>query len=354
CFPKKFRVIHFSFVILYERLQGKALWQWCHSYLKYYITSISMQQSLLQRYIADQCTAAEQAEVEEWLSRDPQHRDRLESLKRIWEVPPKEEMEVDARAEWMPFRKKVFGTDSKAAAPISSKPATSQERKRSGRGIMYWAAAATVLLAVGLAYLYGPKPVDEQEQPQLAMKQLTTQKGERASYILSDGTHIYLNAATKVVIPSNFGKQSREVYLRYGEAYFQVAHKPGNPFTVYSREAFTKVLGTKFVVRAYPAQSNVQVVVEEGKVALGTNIHPNEPVAILEQNQLGLLLEADHAQVSQVGNIDQYLGWKSGKLIFNNTPFHEVQKRLERWYNVECTFSGTLIPDRPLTATFEG
>ena len=94
------------------------------------------------------------------------------------------------------------------------------------------------------------------------------------------------------------------------------------------------------------------VVVREGSVALGPEHQTGGPPATLQSGDLGRLGErADRIQTRRV-NADDYLGWVEDRLVFRNTPFPEVARRLERWYNVEVRLEDESLADRHLTATF--
>ena len=63
---------------------------------------------------------------------------------------------------------------------------------------------------------------------------------------LSDGTKVWLNAASSLRFPVQFGKeQAREVYLS-GEAYFEVAKNQKQEFIVHTNSADIHVHGTSF------------------------------------------------------------------------------------------------------------
>src|SRR5690606_14687751 len=67
---------------------------------------------------------------------------------------------------------------------------------------------------------------------------------------LSDGTAVWVNAASELRFPEHFGDAERRVYLK-GEAYFEVAKETKRPFFVETEEVNIRVLGTHFNVSAY-------------------------------------------------------------------------------------------------------
>src|SRR6185437_413334 len=59
---------------------------------------------------------------------------------------------------------------------------------------------------------------------------VTTGVGEQKTIILADGSRVTLNTDSRIIV--DYGKHTRTVILRYGEAYFQVVHNQARPFTV--------------------------------------------------------------------------------------------------------------------------
>src|ERR1700735_5441987 len=116
------------------------------------------------------------------------------------------------------------------------------------------AAAAALLAIVGMILWLAPAP------------DLTTEVGEQRLVTLTDGTHVFLNTATRIAV--NFDAHARWVELKSGEALFDVAKKPSWPFIVQAGDRQIKALGTSFVVRRDPTQTAVTLV--EGTVSVTT------------------------------------------------------------------------------------
>jgi len=85
---------------------------------------------------------------------------------------------------------------------------------------------------------------------------------------LDDGTKARFAPETKITIPKNFGPEMRAVRLE-GSAVFDVAPGIEQQFHVFAKDVDVVAKGTSFTVRAYPGDSAVVVVVNEGSVAIG-------------------------------------------------------------------------------------
>ena len=152
--------------------------------------------------------------------------------------------------------------------------------------------------------------------------------GKRTDVVLSDGTHIYINAGSKLVYPRTFEKGVREVLLE-GEAYFDVARNEKCPFIVKTNGMDVQVLGTSFNVRAYCDEDSTAVVLAKGSVEVGAGKRDGK--IRLAPNEM-LVCTAGTTSVQTV-DVAEYVGWKDDMLVVNGKPVGTVLRQLERYYN---------------------
>lgn len=167
---------------------------------------------------------------------------------------------------------------------------------------------------------------------------LTVPYGKQFDVILADGTFIHLNAGSVLKYPSNFdGNLKREVFLE-GEAYFKVAKNKNIPFIVKTENLDTRVYGTEFNVSAYTNDDTIEVVLVEGIVGIQdmskkSNIS-KDYVMINPSQKASIVKNLGGVKVENV-NVNTYIAWKSGVLMFNNEGIANIFKKLERQFNVE-------------------
>ena len=224
-------------------------------------------------------------------------------------------------------------------------------------------ATATAVAVTIVLWLLGPLETGLQEPSTPSPETFVTQKGQRTSIRLSDGSQVRLNVDSRLTVPPSFGKQKRVVRLK-GEAFFEVREDSTRPFIVRSEGAVTRVLGTTFDVGAYPEEDKVKVIVAEGRVALHAEKSSNsqnvgrqeeDRNVILTKNQVSLIPRNGGQIIRREEDLSEHLAWIDGQLAFNDAPFDEVARRLERWYDIEITLEdGTAIPSGHLNAEFTG
>jgi transmembrane sensor len=104
---------------------------------------------------------------------------------------------------------------------------------------------------------------------------IATQIGQDKVVSLKDGSKLTVGARSSLAVKLDDPRR-REVVLKEGEAFFEVAHNPDRPFYVIAGDAQVRVVGTKFDVRR--VGDDVQVSVLEGRVEVRRRGRDDAPV----------------------------------------------------------------------------
>lgn len=166
---------------------------------------------------------------------------------------------------------------------------------------------------------------------------MTTAKGRQYQLVLSDGTKVWLNAASSIKFPAVFSGKERNVFIT-GEAYFEVAHNAAKPFNVAVNGENIHVLGTHFNVNAYEDELITSTTLLEGSVE------------ITKENTTIKLLPGQQAQLKKTGewnvlkdaDIDGVTAWKDGLFVMKNADIGIVMRQIARWYDIEIIYEGTI------------
>lgn len=174
---------------------------------------------------------------------------------------------------------------------------------------------------------------------------ISTPIGGQFQVVLSDGTKVWLNAASSITFPSQFTGNIREVSTT-GETYFEVATlkngKEKVPFRVNTGGQKIEVLGTQFNVNAYGDQKQYQTTLVEGSI----RISQNKEAKLLKPGQkANISLEKDIINVSEA-DVEKAIAWKNGLFKFDNTDIISLMKQLERWYPIEVVYEGRITNER--------
>jgi len=223
---------------------------------------------------------------------------------------------------------------------INKKQPKSVKTYRSFNSI-WFKIAAVCLLVIGLSAFWNVLRVHNAKNQDLAYNEIIVPLGEKAQIILSDGSHVWINSASKFRYPAKFGEISRDVSLE-GEAFFDVAKRHGKTFVVNTRDVKVNVLGTAFNVKCYPGDKKTQTIVLRGEIKV-EDIHGNHKAIIVKPNEMATLLEKSLTgqKTSQISSItvkkvnpESMVSWKDQLLVFDGESFEDLIIKMQRWFNV--------------------
>ena len=160
--------------------------------------------------------------------------------------------------------------------------------------------------------------------------------GKQYKVVLSDGSLVWLNAASQLRYPVFFSGDTREVELM-GEGYFEVKADTQHPFIVRTGRGAVTVTGTRFVVSAYATDPAMVTGLEEGKVTL----QAKEENRVMQPGQVLAIGENQRIQPSKE-KLQQVLAWKEQKIWFREASFETIFKTLVRWYAISVQFEGNV------------
>lgn len=185
----------------------------------------------------------------------------------------------------------------------------------------------------------------------LIFHEIEVPNGKMFDLELSDGTRVQLNSGTKMKYPIQFLEgQKREVEIN-GEAFFDVAHDRLHPFVVNSEEVTIEVLGTKFNISTYKEELEVGAVLVEGSIRM-TNVFSSNDSVVLTPGTRGYWDKEKHETKVEQVDVEVYTSWMKGEMVFKNTSFGHILKRLERKYDVQIESKNLELNQKIFNASF--
>jgi transmembrane sensor len=161
-----------------------------------------------------------------------------------------------------------------------------------------------------------------------ADKVLTTAKGEFRKVPLQDKTIATINSASRLEVA--FTKDSRNVRLQQGEAWFEVAKDKSKPFVVEAGDARIRAVGTAFAVRRYA--HGTEVLVTEGTVEVWSKDQAAQRRQLTAGERAFLTNQASAISVtSQPTEVDRKLAWREGNLILKNQTLSDAVADFNRY-----------------------
>lgn len=177
---------------------------------------------------------------------------------------------------------------------------------------------------------------------------IATEIGEQRMLTLQDGTRVYLNTDSRVVV--NYDKRQRAVELKSGEAFFEVAKKPPNwPFVVTVDGRQITALGTAFVVRR--DSNRVSVTLLEGKVAVLPTPEPSTPMIPLSPGQRLVLADNRPPKVDEP-SIEKVTAWRSGYVDVVEVSLADAVAEMNRYSRLNVIVAEPETAAIPISGIF--
>jgi transmembrane sensor len=270
---------------------------------------------------------ADSQSYEAWLRQDPRHRRAMEEFSKVW-------LALDGLAEAKRGEKIATFTQAQRRGP-----------RRTHRR-WWFAAAASVLLAI-TAVLWLRQGSEIQT--------LSTAVGQQRNVTLADGSVVSLN--TNTILETDLSRHLRQIYLRKGEAHFQVAHDRSRPFLVHAGEAVVRAVGTEFEVRLHNDQ-HVEVVVNEGRVEVQNTAPSGRGVVLptvraLSAGEALSTASADYAVTPVTPmQLSSELAWREGAIVFDGEPLSEAIAEIERYTDARILITDAHTAALPVGGRF--
>lgn len=169
---------------------------------------------------------------------------------------------------------------------------------------------------------------------------MSTPRGGQYSLKLSDGTQVWLNAASSITYPTEFASGVREVSVT-GEVYFEVAKKSGAPFTIrVNPTTEVQVLGTAFNIDSYSDEASIRTTLVEGAV----RVMANGKQQLMQPGQQSQVFNGGENLLVNGTDVQQVIAWKNGTFNFHRMKLDAVMRQLSRWYDVNIVYPDG-VPD---------
>lgn len=280
---------------------------------------------LLAKFMAGEANPEEIAALEEWRKAKPTNNELFQQLKSDWKNMDQMNARFDVDKAWNRLNNKI----------TAESPETTPTAVKSARIIVkHWLTPMRIAASFLLFALIGGTLLILANKVETIQITATVDEPGK-SYTLPDGSVVELNSDAKLRYSKKFGKNNREIIL-IGEAFFDIKHDQSKPFVIQAGDARIRVLGTSFNVNANTTNKDVEVFVTSGLVELSEKRNEDNR-QLIQPGNIGIL----HNKEITVAPADENsLAWKTGVLVFNETPLDEAIVLLGKFYKVPVVLKG--------------
>jgi transmembrane sensor len=263
--------------------------------------------------------AAEQAA--HWIVRlsadDPAERDMAQAGFAAWKAADPLHATVAAGMENLlrqlnAVREPAGGDHRPARAALA---AIAQKRPRQRLRQLAAASAVAVLVLTGALV--------SSERPAYLLADLRSSTGHWQTHTLADGSQITLGSDSAVNVRFNAGE--RHVELVRGDILVDVAKDAQRPFTVDSKQAAIRALGTRFAVRREDGATTLSML--ESKVLAQV---PQHQAVVVQAGQRTRITEDGVGPLQAIDAASVQEAWRARQLVVDDLPLAEVLDELAR------------------------
>jgi transmembrane sensor len=223
-----------------------------------------------------------------------------------------------------------------------------------------WAVAASVVLLLGWGWVLrqspSPVPAERVHSPKTGWIQRVNEGRRPLTLLLEDGSVITLAPGSQFRYPAHFQGASRPVSL-VGEAFFEVAPRPHQPFIITTEEFTTTVLGTSFRICSAGPRRPALVIVQSGKVAVAPRPVSGTPVApvVLTPNQQVTVAGPARERLvkSTVPGTPLAQNEVNQEQLFEDVSVAEVLNSISRQYGVPISYDAAVLGQCLINTSFE-
>jgi hypothetical protein len=194
---------------------------------------------------------------------------------------------------------------------------------------------------------------NENENKNVVLNTLFVPRKGEMDLFLSDGTRVWINSETTLIYPTKFTGNKREVILKSGEAFFEVAENPKKPFYVKTNGASIKVLGTAFNVKAYENENSIETTLVNGNVQLINENNIQTSSINLKPGYQAIIIRGKNKIVVNKVETRLFTSWKNGMFTFENLTLSEILTVFSRWYDLEVFYDDASLKNLHFTGNLK-
>jgi transmembrane sensor len=320
---------------------------------------------LLARSLSGEATPEELNELDQLLTHDPEGIYYAELITQLWDeekIPGVNSAIADTDISYLRHLARHRPQFRPPAVPVEAPPAYDLRpfpalRRRIPQTI--WLLFFAFLTGGMLYFVLSRHPATPIHTVDTNVEQYAN-LGSRRSLLLPDGTHVWLNAGSRIHYDPDMQQKDARIITLSGEAFFDVARDKDRPFIIHTSKIAIRVLGTAFNVKAYPLDRVTEATLMGGSIELTVNskpyqkiiLKPKEKFALIDETWDSLRAQPARTAMSNRSNPEKLVvqdvvpvqvddkeyvkevAWVDDNFVFENETLEELAPKMERWFNI--------------------
>ncbi len=282
---------------------------------------------LIARYLNGELSDGDAAELLDWIQLSDENKRLFLEIKDVWDTS-----------------KSTSFNETEQLLHFYRRQTSRTKPRKLSVWVSGWAVAAVLLVGLLLGNLFHISENKISSQ----IESFVVPMGARSEVLLADGTKVTLNSNSSLVLDENFSSKKRSVTLD-GEGYFEVKSDKNHPFLVKTQKFDVTVTGTRFNVSSYKDDQQISATLAEGRIRLTSKDHKT---IVLEPGQKLSFDQKTMEPTLEYADVESEMAWVEGEFNFENIPFPDLIRRLERSYGVTLAYDNTEFMTLEFTGRF--
>ncbi|MCC5928806.1 MAG: FecR domain-containing protein [Cyclobacteriaceae bacterium] len=290
---------------------------------------------ILFEYFKGSATSVQKKWIEEWVKQSNENEELFYQYLEEWErINP--QYIADSQLAFENFVERL-NHPSKSTFSLKTSVVTDPSNFR-----YYLFAAASIVIVLMFAWSF---------RDPILNKTFTTRHGEIKMIVLSDGTHVNLNANSILKVRRSWLGESQRLAFLDGEAFFDVSYHEFKKFKIRTDNQLEVVVhGTEF--NMYTRHKTTQVVLKKGKVELVKYDDLGSNSIFMKPGEMIRLEPDGNLNKTQVVEPDQYSSWKDHRYIFDKTSLRQIGNMIFDNYGLNVIVNDTVLNDLTVSGSF--
>lgn len=214
------------------------------------------------------------------------------------------------------------------------------------------AAGIIILLGVSVTFI-----VSRNDTPYVSWRgktiSVTNESAGIEKVLLSDNTVIWLNTDSRLIYPKNM-KQANNTIIIYGEAFVEIPDSRNTNLNIIAHNALIETQSeASFNVRDLAEQESVEIAVRSGAVKVSEKGHAKGLAMLVTEGNYCSVHKYQKLIFAASNKSENYMAWKTGNLVFENSYMATVSEVLSRYYNVKINFEDKELAYCKFSGAFE-
>jgi len=222
-----------------------------------------------------------------------------------------------------------------------------KQKKSAKKFLIYSCSAAAVLITLFLVF--------KNNMDQNKLTTIVNNSTKPKEVKLPCGNIVWLNKESSVKFPTKINSSQYKIDIQ-GEAFVNIQDLKSTLYIIKSQNAIVKLdVPSSFDIRNFSDDESIDITVNSGVIKVTETDNDGGTALLVTKGNYCSVLKSQKLIFATKNENPNFLAWKTGHFVFNNTSMETVTEVLSQYYKTDielldydiayCRFSGTFTVD---------